>query len=202
MEEIAAQQEGLNIISSRCSFLAYADSPRLFPEESAPEAAFIGRSNVGKSSLLNALMGRNGLARTSKAPGRTQAIHFYDICELMRFVDMPGYGYARANPATKDKWPELIEEYFKTRSALLRTYLLIDGRYEPKLLDFYMHKFLYSMRIPYSCIITKIDKSTDASLSHNESVLRQKMAPQKIFLVSAQKKYNINLIKQDLLELL
>jgi GTP-binding protein len=152
-------------------FVASASTPGSFPSERYPEIAFIGRSNVGKSSLLNGLLGVKGLARTSSTPGRTQAINFFLINESFYFVDLPGYGYAKVSKADRLAWGRLIEKYLAERSQLVLSILIVDARHEPSPLDLQMQSWLQHFGLSYLVVSTKIDK-----LSGNEQrTIRQRM---------------------------
>lgn len=152
-------------------FVASASTPGSFPPERYPEIAFIGRSNVGKSSLLNGLLGVKGLARTSSTPGRTQAINFFLINESFYFVDLPGYGYAKVSKADRLAWGRLIEKYLAERRQLVLSILIVDARHEPSPLDLQMQSWLQHFGLSYLVVSTKIDK-----LSGNEQrTIRQRM---------------------------
>src|SRR5438045_6795218 len=112
-------------------FIASATAPSSFPREEFPEIAFMGRSNVGKSSLINSLLGVHGLARTSSTPGRTRAVNFFLINQQFRFVDLPGYGYARAPKASKKEWSAAAEEYLAKRKQLVLSIHVVDSLHEP-----------------------------------------------------------------------
>jgi len=124
---------------------------------------FMGRSNVGKSSLINSLLGVKGLARTSSTPGRTQSINFFLINDEFYFVDLPGYGYAKASKENRRTWGQLIEKYLAEREQLMLSILIVDARHEPSPLDLQMKSWLQHSGIPYLVVTTKVDK-----LSANE----------------------------------
>lgn len=134
------------------------------PADETPEIAFAGRSNVGKSSLVNALTGRKALARVSNTPGRTQELNFFTLGEGLRIVDMPGYGFARAPKAKVDAWTDLILAYLKGRPNLLRVLLLIDARHGPKASDREVMQLLDKTAVSYQVILTKADKLKAAEL--------------------------------------
>jgi len=141
------------------SILKAADWPR----DQTPEIAFLGRSNVGKSSLINSLLGVSGLARTSSTPGRTQALNFFLINGKIRFVDLPGYGYARAPKALQAEWSRAAEDYLAKREQLVLSIHIVDSRHEPSKQDLQLHEWLVHHRKPHLIVATKSDK-----LSHNE----------------------------------
>ncbi len=135
-----------------------AAQPDLFPRDGFPEIAFMGRSNVGKSSLLNALLGVKGLARTSKSPGRTQAIHFYRVNDRLYFVDLPGYGYAKVPREMRAAWQQLVESYLQGASRPDLAVQLVDARHEPTDLDGELLEWLGARGIRHQIVLTKADK--------------------------------------------
>jgi len=143
---------------SSARFVKSATRPDEFPRDQRPEIAFCGRSNIGKSSLLNTLTNAHGLARTSSSPGRTQTINFFLIDERMYFVDLPGYGYARVPKAIKSTWGAMIEGYLGNREQLKLTLMLVDSRMPPTESDVLMKQWLDHHRIPNAMILTKADK--------------------------------------------
>ena len=134
-----------------------------WPRDQKPEIAFLGRSNVGKSSLMNSLLGVRGLARTSGTPGRTQALNFFLINEKFRFVDLPGYGYARAPKTVKAEWNAAATDYLAQREQLVLSIHLIDARHEPTASDLQLNEWLNHHEKPHVIVATKSDK-----LSNNE----------------------------------
>lgn len=128
------------------------------PDTGMPEVAFAGKSNVGKSSLINGLMNRKALARTSAQPGKTQTINFYNINKFMYLVDLPGYGYAKVSENEKKKWGKMIENYLHTSKQLKAVFLLIDIRHEPSANDKMMYEWIVSQGFNPVIIATKLDK--------------------------------------------
>lgn len=137
------------------------------PSEHIPEYAFIGRSNVGKSSLINMLTGRNKLAKTSSTPGKTQLINHFKINKNWFLVDLPGYGYARVSKTTKKEFQGFITDYFKQRKALVCTFVLVDSRHTPQKIDVEFMEFLAENEIPFAIIFTKTDKLKPKAIIQN-----------------------------------
>ncbi|HET9531696.1 MAG TPA: ribosome biogenesis GTP-binding protein YihA/YsxC [Blastocatellia bacterium] len=139
-------------------FVKSATSPEHYPQDGLPEIAFMGRSNVGKSSLINSLLGTRGLARTSSTPGRTQLINFFLINDAFYFVDLPGYGYARVPTEIKRQWGPMVEKYLATRRNLVLSIAITDSRHEPTTLDLMMKEWLEKRGKPFLIVATKADK--------------------------------------------
>jgi len=135
-----------------------AYTPRDFPRDGRPQVCFAGRSNVGKSSLLNRLVGRRNLARTSKTPGRTREIHFFLVADRVYFVDLPGYGYAKVSRQMRSRWGRLIEDYLADNDALRLMVVILDIRHDPSEDDLDLIVWLESRGIPYTLALTKSDK--------------------------------------------
>jgi GTP-binding protein len=149
---------------SSARFVKSARRPDDFPHDKRPEIAFCGRSNVGKSSLLNVLTNSKGLARTSATPGRTQTINFFLVNERLYFVDLPGYGYAKAPKAERQSWGALIERYLRDRAELRLAVILVDCRIPPTDSDRLMKEWLDHYAIPNAVVLTKADKLTNNQL--------------------------------------
>ena len=141
--------------------------------DSRPEVAFLGRSNVGKSSLINSLLGRRGLARTSNTPGRTQSINFFLINDQFYFADLPGYGYARVSKAMRFDWGKMAEEYLSDRAELVLCVQLVDARHEPSKLDRQLNEWLLHYGKPHIVAATKSDKLSRNELQKSLKVIRQ-----------------------------
>lgn len=161
----------MKIVSAE--FVCGAAEASQFPHEVLPEIAFAGRSNVGKSSLINSLLRRKGLARTSSTPGRTRQINFFRINRSFFFVDLPGYGYAKAPQALRASWGELIEKYLKDRKQLAHCVLIVDSRIGPTLSDLDRASWLQRHLLPFFIVSTKSDKLSSfelqKSIKHTQS---------------------------------
>lgn len=142
------------------------------PDNKYPEIAFAGKSNVGKSSLINALMNRKALARTSGQPGKTQTINFYKLNNELYFVDLPGYGYAKVSKEVKEKWGKMIERYLRGSKQLKAVFLLIDIRHEPSANDVSMYEWILGNGFEPIIIATKLDKIKRSQVSKNVKVIR------------------------------
>ena len=143
------------------------------PDNPYNEVAFAGKSNVGKSSLINALMNRKSLARTSAQPGKTQTINFYNINDAMYLVDLPGYGYAKANEEVKAKWGKMIENYLHTSKRLKAVFLLIDIRHDPSANDRMMYEWMVYQGYAPIIIATKLDKIKRSQIQKNVKAIRE-----------------------------
>lgn len=145
----------------------------VLPENTLPEIAFAGKSNVGKSSLINALMNRKALARTSATPGKTQTINFYNINEQLYLVDLPGYGYAKVSAKEKEKWGKLIERYLHGSKQLKAIFLLIDIRHYPSANDQMMYRWIVEQGFQPIIIATKLDKLKRSQIDKHLKAVRQ-----------------------------
>lgn len=163
-----ARERGRLLFSGECEFVLGVAALGQLPEPDRAEITFAGRSNVGKSSLLNALTGRTGLARTSKTPGRTQQLNFFALSHKLvgrlYMVDLPGYGYAKAPEELVEKWTRLVKSYLKGRPNLRRTYLLVDSRHGIKSVDAGIMDALDDTAVSYQVVLTKTDKLKPAAL--------------------------------------
>ncbi|MBT7943074.1 MAG: YihA family ribosome biogenesis GTP-binding protein [Alphaproteobacteria bacterium] len=154
----AALEVGRLLFAQSCDFIISATNMDQLPSPDLPEIAFAGRSNVGKSSLINALTGRNTLARTSNTPGRTRLLNFFDLGHRLVLTDLPGYGFARAPKTEIAEWTNLIEDYLRGRAILRRVCLLIDARHGAKASDRQAMDLLDQSAVPYQIVLTKCDK--------------------------------------------
>ena len=166
-DEAELSKEAARLFSGRVEFLLSAPQLQFLPEPDVPEIAFCGRSNVGKSSLLNALTGRKAIARTSVTPGRTQELNFFEVGEPTQFrlVDMPGYGFAKAPVKVVDRWRQLVRTYLRGRAMLKRTLVLIDSRHGVKPADAEMMRMLDEAAVGYRLVLTKADKIKASELA-------------------------------------
>lgn len=162
----AREEAASKLFSGRVEFLLSAPQLKFLPEPTVPEIAFCGRSNVGKSSLLNALTGRRAIARASVTPGRTQELNFFEVGDPTRFrlVDMPGYGFAKAPVKVVDNWKRLVRDYLRGRQVLTRTLVLVDSRHGLKQVDLDMMKMLDEAAVGYRIVLTKADKVNASEL--------------------------------------
>ena len=148
------------------------------PKPDLPEYAFIGRSNVGKSSLINTLTGNSNLAKTSSTPGKTKLINHFLINKAWYIVDLPGYGYARSSKKERSNWQRMIEDYIETRENLMTTFVLVDSRIEPQKKDIAFIEWMGIMQLPFVIVFTKTDKITTNQLAHSVSVYKKELLKQ------------------------
>lgn len=191
----------MKIRSSEITMSAVKQSQ--YPVDGLPEIALAGRSNVGKSSLTNALLNRRNFARTSSTPGKTRTINFYLINKEFFFVDLPGYGYAKVAKSEKDKWGEIMERYLSDRDELCAIFLLVDIRHEPTNDDKMMYDWI--KHFGYDCVViaTKADKISRGQYQKHMSVIRKKLQmekDEKIIPVSSSKKTGIEELWNTIVE--
>ena len=202
-EEEQAQAEleerARKLFSGPVAFLLSAPQLKFLPEPDAPEIAFCGRSNVGKSSLLNALTNRKGLARASVTPGRTQELNFFDVGDplVFRLVDMPGYGFAKAPKAQVDQWTKLVFDYLRGRATLKRVFVLIDARHGIKKNDEEVMALLDKAAVSYQVVLTKTDKIKPPAVRKLEAATlaalkRHPAAFPEIVATSSEKRTGLN----------
>lgn len=175
-------------------FVISAVSPQQYPEGNLLEIAFAGRSNVGKSSLINALLGRKNLAYSGSRQGMTRQINYYNLDDELHFVDLPGYGYAAVSKGEKNLWAKVIEEYLNVRPQLYLVLLLLDIRHKPSKDDENMYRWILASGLAYLIVATKSDKISRQQLQHNTALIRStlQIPPNKdIICVSAEKRTGI-----------
>lgn len=163
------------MIIKKCEFIKSAVLKDQYPELDLPEIAFSGRSNVGKSSLINSLLNRKKLVKVSSNPGKTRLINFFLINEQIVMVDLPGYGYAAVSKSEKQSWGKMIEDYLMSRENLKNVVLLVDIRHEPTADDKLMYEFLKYYKRSVIIVATKLDKITRSSVNKNLNIIKQKL---------------------------
>lgn len=177
----------------KVKFLKSAVKPEDYPPPLYPEVAVVGRSNVGKSSIINAILRRN-IAKVSSSPGKTRLINFFLVNDNTYFVDLPGYGFAKVSKAEREKWKKMIERYFHTRENLKLVVLLVDSRHKPTQLDIMMKEWLEALGIPFMVVGTKVDKLNQSEKAKAKKVIRETLNLEKevpIFLTSSKEKIGI-----------
>ena len=167
-------------------FLKSAFQESDWPTDSKPEIAFMGRSNVGKSSLINSLLGVRGLARTSSTPGRTQSLNFFTINDRLRFVDLPGFGYARVPKSIRTTWGEMVTSYLAKRKQLVLSIHIVDSRHEPTKLDLQLHEWLEHSAKPWLIVATKSDKLSNNELKESLGRVKRVFSTDRVVAYSAK----------------
>ena len=201
-------EKGKKLFSQSVKFIAGSNSMNSLPEETVSEIAFSGRSNVGKSSLINSITGTKFTARTSQNPGRTQQLNFFEVGNgQIRLVDFPGFGYAKASKSSIQKWNNLIKSYIKYRSSLVRVFLLIDSRRGITNPDRDAMEIFNKLAVSYQIVLTKIDKLKSSELiSTFEGVIKEShknvAAHPFIHLTSSAKGIGVNFLRADIARLL
>ena len=196
-------EAGRLLFARECRFVAGAADPAALPPERLPEIAFVGRSNVGKSSLVNALTGRRMLARTSNTPGRTRQLNFFALDNRLMLVDLPGYGYAEASKSAIQAWTRLVQDYLRGRAGLRRVCLLIDSRHGIKDPDRPVMHLCDAAGLSYQIVLTKTDKLGPAALpamveTVAAELARHSAAHPEIHLTSAEKGRGIAALRASL----
>jgi GTP-binding protein len=193
------------MIIKKAELAAVAVKRAQYPEDNMKEIAFAGRSNVGKSSLINMLLNRKNLARTSGNPGKTRTINFYEINEPFRIVDLPGYGYAKVSRSVTENWGDMIEAYLAGRQHLKKVLLLLDLRHTPTAQDVQMYRWLQHFGLDGIIVGTKADKISKNELAKNMQMIRKTLElgeSDRILPVSTLKKTGYEDLMQQLDELL
>jgi len=201
--QAARIEAGRLLFAQECQFVAGAATLDRLPDLPLNEVAFAGRSNVGKSSLINALTNRNTLARTSNTPGRTQQINFFELGGRFSLVDLPGHGYAKASKTKISAWTDLVNTYLKGRANLRRVCLLIDSRHGLKDVDREIMSMLDMAAVNYQIILTKVDKSNQSDLKVviekiEKELSKRPAAHPEVFLTSSMKGFGIEELRAEL----
>lgn len=193
---------------TKAEMIITAGKKSQFPVHDMPEIAFAGKSNVGKSSLLNAMLNRKALARTSSQPGKTQTINFYSVQDTLMFVDLPGYGYAKVSKTERERWGQLIEDYLQNREQLKKIILLIDIRHEVGKNDKMMYDWIKHYHNNVIVVATKLDKIKRSQVQKQLSVIRKGLeltSEDKLIAFSAETKQGKDelwqIIEENILEL-
>jgi GTP-binding protein len=202
-DEKALLEDGRLLFAGPCDFIEGAARVEQLPDTELPEVAFAGRSNVGKSSLVNALTGRKTLARVSNTPGRTQQINFFTLGTRLMLVDLPGYGYASAPKAKVDGWTGMIEDYLRGRRQLKRVCLLVDSRHGLKETDRDAMKVMDQAAVVYQVVLTKTDKIGAKALAEVTARTRTEIAGHTaahptLLVTSAEKKEGLEELRAEL----
>lgn len=206
MTDQDAQTNANHVFAQQCNFVLGAAKESDLPISSLPEFAFAGRSNVGKSSLINAVLNRKTLVKTSKTPGRTQQINFFELAEKVMLVDLPGYGYARVQKTKILDWNHLINDYLRGRVQLKRVYFLIDSRHGLKPIDLKTMQMLDEAAVSYQIVLTKIDKikkpEQQAVLADTiEQIKKRPAAFPQVILTSSEKKWGLDELRLSIMNL-
>lgn len=193
------------LFAKNVEFVAGVAELEQLPVFTLPEVAFIGRSNVGKSSLVNALVGRNSLARISQTPGRTRQLNFFNLAETLLLVDVPGYGYAKAPKHEIEQWQGVLFSYLRGRRTLRRAFVLIDSRHGIKPPDVEMFKLLDDAAVSYQIVLTKCDKSSAADIGKYKEIAEKTLkkhpaAHPGIITTSSQAKLGIDALRQCVID--
>jgi GTP-binding protein len=170
----------------QAEFIKSAVSERDFPREGIPEIVFTGRSNVGKSSLINRLAGNQKLARTSSTPGKTRSINYYLLSRRFFFVDLPGFGYAKAGKSAIQEWKDLIESYFHKQSTIALVIQLVDSRMPPTGIDLQLSEWLDELQLPRIVVATKSDKLSNNRKSQQSRLISKSMGGRSVVMSSAK----------------
>lgn len=202
-EDLAAADK---LFAGSCEFILGVAKLEQLPLSELPEVAFAGRSNVGKSSLINAVTGRKGLAKTSNTPGRTQQLNYFKLADKLHIVDLPGYGYAQAPESTVRQWQKVIFAYLQGRVNLKRVFLLIDSRHGIKKADTEVMEMLDKAAVTYQLVLTKTDKISSAALTKLKTEIETETAKHpaayvRVLATSSEKKQGIDLLRAEIASL-
>jgi GTP-binding protein len=200
-DKTAVSAEAAQLFRKPSEFVKGVVNVAGLPDEPLPEVAFAGRSNVGKSSLLNALLGRQGLARTSNTPGRTRELNYFLVGDRMHVVDMPGYGYAKASKTLVRDWNQLVRDYLRGRTQLKRVFLLIDSRHGVKENDRATMELMDKSAVSYQIVLTKIDKLKPSEIpgviaAATEAIKKHAAAYPEVIATSSEKRLGIDALRE------
>ncbi len=204
--DAAVIESARKLFAGPCDFMLGVTTIEALPDGNSAEVAFAGRSNVGKSTLLNALTGRKGLARASNTPGRTRELNFFDLGGHLKLVDLPGYGYAKASRKDAHAWTKLTRDYLRGRLELRRICLLIDSRHGIKPTDIEIMDILDKSAVIYQVVLTKTDKIKQSELAKimaatHKAIIRRPAAHPIVRATSSEKGYGIAELRADIAEL-
>ena len=199
-------EQGRLLFAGPVDFMLSVVSMQTLPPPDLPEVCFAGRSNVGKSSLINALTGRKKLARASNTPGRTRELNYFNLSDRIHLVDLPGYGYARASKTDIAKWTRLTRQFLRGRATLRRVFLLIDSRRGVKDPDLEIMDMLDETAVPYQIVLTKIDKLKKGELEKitvqvTDKIARRPAAHPEMIITSSEKKIGLEMLKAEIVGL-
>ncbi|MBO5442083.1 MAG: YihA family ribosome biogenesis GTP-binding protein [Alphaproteobacteria bacterium] len=200
-------QKGKELFNKKCDFVLSVAQLKQLPADDKEEVAFAGRSNVGKSSLINALFGQRKLAKTSSTPGRTQQLNYFNLDDKLYLVDLPGYGFAKAPKDIVNNWQKLINTYLVGRANLRRVFLLIDSRHGIKKIDEEIMDMLDKAAVTYQIVLTKIDKISAKELDNvinatNEIIKKHTAAHIVVLKTSSEKNLFLDELKAEVADLL
>ena len=206
-QEAMRLKAGVELFNKRCDFVLSVANLNQLPHDDRVEIAFAGRSNVGKSSLINALFGQKKLAKTSATPGRTQQLNYFNLNDKLYVVDLPGYGFAKAPKDIVKSWQKLINTYLVGRASLRRVFLLIDSRHGVKKIDEEIMDMLDKAAVTYQIVLTKIDKISESALNRvlddtKKIVDKHTAAHINILKTSSEKNLYLDYLKAEVAELL
>ena len=205
--ELERLKKGRELFNKRCDFVLSVASLKQLPADDKTEVAFAGRSNVGKSSLINALFGQRKLAKTSSTPGRTQQLNYFNLNDQVYIVDLPGYGFAKAPKEIVKNWQKLINTYLVGRANLRRVFVLIDSRHGIKKIDEEIMDMLDTAAVTYQIVLTKIDKISEKEISRiieetNKIVSKHTAAHVLVLKTSSEKNLFLDELKAEIADLL